>query len=772
MKRGPVESKQKAGEEACPYVLRRGATMESFDSVEGRRYWSVMVDKSGIHDGCSRKRRNKVCCAGSGPDKHQELMHGAGSTHAAGVTCTPVGAADAINPDADGTIADVDAPRSPDVVVVNTSTPDGAAPRSPEVVAVDAVSHDGAMSTVDVAADTPDVVVCEACSPVGVDVAGTPAVVAAALCPDAAAGSLETNVFEEESEICDFVIDDDDDAFHHHERPDDKRLQMLQTMKRTADECFGCLKSMLVNEKSTYFFEHVMCLLLDIDLIHGMKLVDFVKHVLRHNEMKCSLQPEADSSLHVLDRDIRAFRSGEYSTITKTLTKYRLDCGSNNCYVFQIRTRQGDCPNSEFLFYEAMKELVRGGDICGIPLLLSGGIKDKHTEYVIPDYGLNLQEFCDTYPSAEKDLIYLSVISVCSSLPAINDDMHSKNICVYMPDVKFRYIWTVQTSTHLIEFSWVHLGLITVIDWELFSGTGKKRSSSSATWSYRQDTWVLKLRENRILGIKRLDLIGESGIWTLMKIVLDKLTSGKVKTRFCRLPTEEANSVASKVEIVPNSLESDSFKIPNIYRNRWANRMSSLGNHFKLQRKLSIRDIQSVANLLDQFNHLQPTLTTPFCPIPSDTGLVTLTWEGELIAAQSIDKDTIVTMVTVTDRIQLFNQDTNPLLKIGMNFATVFRKVAPFVGFGSFATWESSKRTNCVLSIIRAAKNKQFALKATKPIRKGDLIVCDSELIINRKVHEPCEDRTLLSAEVKAQLEKTPVETRQTVDLTETDEDH
>ena len=94
----------------------------------------------------------------------------------------------------------------------------------------------------------------------------------------------------------------------------------------------------------------------------------------------------------------------------------------------------------------------------------------------------------------------------------------------------------VQLTTCLIQLSWEHHGLITVIDWELFDAVGKKRPSSSTFWSNRLDPWTLKMKAIPILRIDELDLIGEAGLWTLVNILLKRWKNVPIKINFASVP--------------------------------------------------------------------------------------------------------------------------------------------------------------------------------------------------------------------------------------------
>jgi len=154
------------------------------------------------------------------------------------------------------------------------------------------------------------------------------------------------------------------------------------------------------------------------------------------------------------------------------------------CSVYEIITKS----QSEHKLLFSVKDFVRSGDVIGIPLLLHEEKKDGLEHMIIPGYEYNLEQYITTFPYDKIPLIF-SIFSVISSLPATNTDAHSRNVCVYMPQIPFCYKWTLQTPTFTVEIAWKNYGMITIIDWEHYVDAGKKSSSSSSTWSYKRDIW-------------------------------------------------------------------------------------------------------------------------------------------------------------------------------------------------------------------------------------------------------------------------------------------
>ena len=538
------------------------------------------------------------------------------------------------------------------------------------------------------------------------------------------------------------------------------------------------------HESNSHFFERVMCMLLGIELETPLPLSQFVLHVLFHVRNKPIVSGRQTSRVVIHDRVLMAnflCDVNEKSRSRKTLQKFNVVDESPSFNVYSVKTSGVD--SSEFLLLNSLKEMVRAGDIVGIPLLLSGcTIQDDTrdldcTQFVIPDYGSNLNDYLQTMGTIEQTQISLSVLATCASIPAINRDIHDKNICVSMSDIVFKYKLMVQLTTCLVQLSWEHHGLITVIDWEMYEAVGKKRLSSSTFWSNRLDPWMLKMKAIPILHIDELDLINETGLWALVKILLDTGKDVPIKIKFASVPEEAGYGLGTVLEVFPKKNSLSAFELDPVLKNRWGNRLSSLGFHLKAQDRLTRRDFNSILNLLYAFQSSCPDTAATFFPVPSDTGLVALKISGELVATQNIPIGVTVTFIPVTKKVVFFNQTTNPTLSVGTNIATVVRKASPLVGFGSFATWDRQENANCTVVIQRLAKNNLFALRCIRPIRKGQKIVCDSSFITKRVVPTPSDSgvevfSSILSSHIR-QIPEGP-ETRQSSQLSlpsDTDDD-
>ena len=508
-------------------------------------------------------------------------------------------------------------------------------------------------------------------------------------------------------------------------------------MKRIADVHFRHVKQISEAENDSYtdLLQRVMAMVLDFSLPKVMDLQTFVKYVLEQTSMKQQMMLHEDATLPILNRSLPAVETSAFSTTCKELKRYEVFEPTMSYFVYKISTSCKTSQNSEYLFLSSMKESIIGSDINNIPLLLNGTGDDKTAEFLIPDYGLNLPEVFNTLHPVDRNLLFISVLAASSSFPATNKDMHNGNICLFSPDILFTYRWTIQLPTYLIQLSWQHHGLITVIDWESFNVPAKK-SGSSFRWSSRAENWKLELKENVVLHIQQLQLHGESGMWNLINMIMQRCEENgvrdKVAIKYSSLSLSEQNSVACRLETIPNFIPTQSLNIPKILMRRWRVRCSDYGRTYKTKAELTIRDMKNILHLLNEFRLNIPSSTRgPIFPIPSDTGFVALKVDGTLIAICDIKPDVIVTMVTTTKRIQLFNDDgTSPLVRVGTNFATVMRKLTPFAGFGAFAVW-SSKEPNCILWNVSVAGTRMVALKSSRRIERGEPIVCSADCVIS-----------------------------------------
>ena len=554
------------------------------------------------------------------------------------------------------------------------------------------------------------------------------------------------------------------------------REAVIAMMKRNATSFLRCRRD-FCNELNSHFFERIMCMLLGIQLETPLPLPQFVLHVLFHVRNKPVVSGHQTCPVVIHDRVLTAIFLCDVNgkrRSKKKLQKFKVVNESPSFNVYYVTASGSD--SSEFLLLNSLKEMVRAGDIIGVPLLLSGDTNQDRTQFIIPDYGLNLNDYLKTMGTIEQRQISLSVLATCGSIPVTNRDIHDRNICVSLSDILFKYKLMVQLSTCLIQLSWVHHGLITVIDWELFEAVGKKRPSSSTFWSNRLDPWMFKMKAIPILHIEELDLIGEAGLWSLVQILLTRGKNVPIKIKFASVPVEAGYKVGTVLEVYPKKNSLSAFELDPKLKNRWGNRLSSLGFHLKAQDKLRPRDFNSILNLLHAFQSSCPDTAVTFFPIPSDTGLVALKINGELIATQNIPIGTIVTFIPVSMKIVFFNKTTNPTLLLGSNMVTVVRKASPLVGFGSFATWDRQENANCIVAMQRVANNDLFALKSVRPICKGHKIVCDSSFITNRVVPTPSDSVEALSTILHSHIREAPggPETRQCSQLSlssDTDED-
>jgi len=194
-------------------------------------------------------------------------------------------------------------------------------------------------------------------------------------------------------------------------------------------------------------------------------------------------------------------------------------------------------------------------------------------------------------------------------------------------------------STFVVEICWVLSGIITFIDWEHYVDAGKKCSCSSASWRYRSDHWKMNFTSD-LLGVN-VDFSGEGGMWQLLHFVFQTVPHDKITVNFCKTSAFAKNPVASVIEVFPafEANTADVLHFDPVMVNRLNQRMSHHGKMFRMQDKLTERDITAIKKVYNDIllcGTYLPYGVRSMCPIPSDTGLVALKMDGTLIATQSI----------------------------------------------------------------------------------------------------------------------------------------
>ena len=537
------------------------------------------------------------------------------------------------------------------------------------------------------------------------------------------------------------------------------------------DECDGFnfkngytlrdLKAMFQAVPKVHFFEEVMCSVLGLRLRETMNLEQFVKYVLVFMACKPT-QCFSSSELPVLERKIRTTSSECRTTVNKQITVHHMVDGFMSYSMYEIETRR----EAEFKFLQSLKELVRGGDVSGIPLLLNGEEESGQIKFYIPDYGYNLLEYLRTY-TYDNSMLVISLLAVSSCLPATNTDQHERNICLCLPQIPFRYKWTLQMSTFVAEICWNFSGIITFIDWEHYVDAGKKCSCSSASWLYRSDHWKMKFHSER-LGVDA-DFDGEEGMWQLLNLVFRNVSTDKLTVKFCKTSVFAKNPIASVLEVYPDFEgccgTTDGLNLDPKVLNRLNERMSRHGGAFRMKDKLTRRDLNCISSVYHDIAIHGTKLSynvRSMCPIPSDTGLVALKMDGTLIATQDIAEHSIVTFLPTSKRIQFLSRELNPSFEVGVYTATVIKKISPFVGFGGFTKWDNEEKANCLISVetFPPSKFRLFALRAKRLILKGDEIVCSNSFIKPPQAYAISESLPELMNEIQANIQAMSLNTR------------
>jgi len=420
---------------------------------------------------------------------------------------------------------------------------------------------------------------------------------------------------------------------------------------------------------------------------------------------------------------------------------FRINDGSTQSDVF-LKRSSPETSEKEFKFLSWAKSRIIHGDLNGVPLILSdlvpvSGSKGRGAQmgFFTPDYGITLNRYVKNSTFVDKSLLGLSILATLCSISCVNTDLHDRNICIFRPEILFRYVWTIRIACHLFEISWVANGMIATIDWEYTKVFPRLSCFTSSGSSYSPLLWELDIRSFPQYGLTFSgQFIGERGMAVVLNHVLTSFDNSLYEIKYRGLVEYGTDTnVTSLLEVFPTE-NPKGYSFDDATKLRWNRVMSTRGKNFKTQKYLTEEDISCIRGLYVNFsNYVQK----PYHDIPSDTGLVVLTKDGHLTATNDIPTGTIITCVPLT-KCETFS---NPRVWIGPIQGTVIKKAWPFCGFGGFARWDDESKSNCRMKTV----GSYIALVATKPISKGDTVVC-----FKNWVERPCSVDVKKYSQIKA----------------------
>jgi len=228
--------------------------------------------------------------------------------------------------------------------------------------------------------------------------------------------------------------------------------------------------------------------------------------------------------------------------------------------------------------------------------------------------------------------------------------------------------------------------------------------------------------------------VGVEGLHTILSHIFGSLAS---ENKFnCKIKYSVSSSsrlssfegfASSILQVYPSkkALASSTGEVSEAKIHSWNAEMSRIGRMLKTAQGLNNKEIEIFEKLRSEF---LLECRNPVINIPSDTGLVQLTGKMNLIALKEIEKGTVITSVPITKSDML----SNPIVLVnGFSVGRMIKKVSPFCGMGSFASFAVREKSNCETTKYH---NYFVALIAHKNIRPGEEIVCDCNCIqLDRK---------------------------------------
>jgi len=349
-----------------------------------------------------------------------------------------------------------------------------------------------------------------------------------------------------------------------------------------------------------------------------------------------------------------------------------------------------------------LRDNIMHGDLYGVPLLVDV------ERSLVPDYGMPLPKYVYSFP-VEFGTLKLSLVSIIVSL--YSNKLIGSNIQVNNFDVLFHYRWSISFGVHLIEINWDCYGCFTCMN--------------CLQVTEEQENKIF-LQLSQFTGIPPLqELHGEYVGFDGFIILLDRILVDDGKFSIAYKKSRENSTFKSIVQVYPVSYPQTKDSLDKCMNN-WSSRMSKEGMKYS---KVLPTDTATMDYLNRQFLSFSHCFVPDLYPIPSDYCLVALEKNtNDLIAIREIPEDQTVTYVPVTFQ-KLIPNDSDIVFQPKPNHTpmTLVKKVTPFGGFGAFTKWRTmDKYCNCVIRIEEIERNLLVKIVATKPISRGEYIICKS----------------------------------------------
>ena len=301
----------------------------------------------------------------------------------------------------------------------------------------------------------------------------------------------------------------------------------------------------------TSFMELLICSIEGIDSLKDetMSLKEFILFLQKENERKNEERKEGEPTKEII-------LLGRSFSITGNNDVFS-NQGKQKIFPFEIRENDSSIRiikkltnESEWMFIRSVSSLLEFGDLYGIPIFL--GDMNENNTITIPFYGPTLEAFIKNHSSDTRLVqeLELTLIALLSSIPTSHNDLHLRNICIYMPMQRFKYKWIIMSSVDIVELNWSMMGMMVLIDWGNVDKLDIPMNGSYCLKSEKINTvWALNLPELFLTSfrIEPGDYQGEPGMRVLLLKILRKYRSIFISVKQGNLHLEKPIQCVSSI---------------------------------------------------------------------------------------------------------------------------------------------------------------------------------------------------------------------------------